>query len=657
MSEGAAAALNGRGLSTATRGWLSEDLRDETIAELAELGRQCRGNILRMTELANSGHPGGSCSSIDLYLVLYAFADIDPSRPRHPDRDRIVVSHGHTSPGVYSALGALGFFDSAEAVATFRKCGSRFEGHVERAVPGVEWSTGNLGQGLSAGCGMALAARLTGGGWHTFVVMSDGEQHKGQVAEARRFAAKYRLADLTVLIDANGLQMSGPTAQIMPTNIRADFEADGWVVLECDGHDYQDIYRAVCAAVTTSDTPVAIIAHTIMGKGVAGIEGDYRYHGMALSPSAYERAMGDLGLAADLSSYRTRREQFKPQAKVRLPDEELSPALEVGAARTYEPGTELENRAAWGRTLADLAEANRDAGTLLAVVDCDVMESTRVAGFAELMPERFFQAGISEHSAAALAGALSTQGVVTFFSDFGVFGLDEAYNQQRLNAVNVTNLKTVLTHAGIDVGEDGKTHHCVDYLSLTRALPGAKVIVPADANQTDRAVRWAANESGNIFIVLGRSKLPVIVTEGGAPRFADNYEFSYGAADVVREGDAATIVTYGSMLHRAVAAWEKLSAAGRRVRVLNVPCPCALSDEDMAWAAEPGVVVTYEDHLVDVGLGACVALRLADVGMAARLVRIGLSGFAGSGSAEELFAAQHLDVESLAFAVTQAIGG
>ncbi|MDP2300220.1 MAG: thiamine pyrophosphate-dependent enzyme, partial [Actinomycetota bacterium] len=247
------------------RGFVDPALDDASAAELEERARLIRGAILTMTTLAASGHPGGSMSSLEIYLTLYHCANLDPARPRWEGRDRIVVSHGHTSPGVYCALADAGFFSLEDAVAHFRQAGSVFEGHVERSVPGVEWGTGNLGQGLSAGVGFALAARLTGRSYRTFVVMSDGEQHKGQVAEARRLAVKERLSDLTVVVDCNGIQISGHTKDIMPVDIAAAFAADGWGVLHVDGHDVRAVYAAVAEALSDTTRPVAVIARTIIG--------------------------------------------------------------------------------------------------------------------------------------------------------------------------------------------------------------------------------------------------------------------------------------------------------------------------------------------------------------------------------------------------------
>ncbi len=192
------------------RNFAQETLSEATLHKLHELARQCRGDILKMTTLATSGHPGGSMSSIDLFLTVFSMANIDPLNPYGPERDRIVVSHGHTSPGVFSALGRLGFFKSEDAVAHFRQTNSPFEGHVEREVPGVEWGTGNLGQGLSALLGLGVGCRLQGRNVQLYGFMGDGEQQKGQIAEARRFAVKFGLSNATVFVDYNRLQITVP---------------------------------------------------------------------------------------------------------------------------------------------------------------------------------------------------------------------------------------------------------------------------------------------------------------------------------------------------------------------------------------------------------------------------------------------------------------
>jgi len=635
------------------RGFEKERLSREEIEELEGLARLARGDIIKMTTLAGSGHPGGALSSLNILLLLYSKAQIDPQNPLWPERDRIVISHGHISPGVYAALGRVGFFDPRAAVATFRLAGSPFEGHVVKKVPGVEWDTGNLGQGLSAGCGFALAARLKGLGYRTFVVMSDGEQTKGQVAEARRFAVKYGLRDLTVIIDYNRIQISGRIEEVMPSRIREAYLADGWDVMEIDGHDFQEIYQAIREALGRG-RPVAILAHTVMGKGISFMEDEREYHGRALTQGEYRRAIQELGLEDDLQEYAKMR---KEEVFGSIPPRPLPeiPKVDGGVPLTYEAGEKVGNRAAFGKALVDLAARNIERGVPVVAFDCDLASSVRVEEFGKRFPDYFFEGGIQEHNTATIAGALSREGILTFFADFGVFGIDEVYNQQRLNDMNETNLKLVCTHTGLDVGQDGKTHHCIDYLGVMRNLFGFKVIVPADPNQADRAIRYAATQWGNFLITTGREKEPVITTEEGRPFFDDSYTFRYGEGDLLRPGDMGAIVTMGGMASRAIRAWERLKGEGIRVMVINISCPFSLDKELLRQAASTGLIITYEDHHVETGLGCEVAKLIADEGWRVRFRRLGVTAYGLSGRPEELLRTQGLDESSLAEVVKKEV--
>jgi len=631
------------------RGLEAKTLDPEDLYELQELGKIARGDILKMTTLAGSGHPGGSMSSIDIYLILYRYARVNPDHPYHSDQDRIVISHGHTSPGVYTALGRTGFLDIHTAISEFRKAGSIFEGHVERGVPGIQWSTGNLGQGLSAGCGFALATKLLKKNYHVFVVMGDGEQQKGQISEARRFAKKYHLTNLTVIIDHNRLQLSGPLEQIMPQQIRENYLSDGWEVIEINGHDYQEIYQALRQAVHNHQSPVAIIAHTVMGKGVSFMENKFEYHGKALTPEQYQQAMAELGLKDDLDQYREKREK-KPTVLInhqRLPLPEIK--IDTGNPRTYDKDAKIDNRTAFGNALLDLARLNHGQKdrTPIAVLDCDLTGSVKTDAFATFCPQNFFQGGIQEHNTATIAGTLSTQPILTFFADFGVFGVDETYNQQRINDINNANLKLICTHNGLDVGEDGKTHQCIDYAGIIQNLPGYKIIVPADPNQTDRVIRYLAQTPGSFLVAMGRSRLPVILKENGELFFSGNYQFIYGKAEIIREGKDAAIITMGTMVHRAVKAYGILKNHGYRVRIVNMSC---LSDPDreiIVSAAQTGVIVTYEDHYIKTGLGSIIANVIAEDSLSCRFRKMGIKNFGASGSPEDLFRLQGLGVEHL----------
>jgi len=622
-----------------------EALTAQQIATLQARAHESRGHILTATSVAGSGHPGGSMSSIEFYTVLYSCANIRPAEPTWPGRDRIVISHGHTSPGAYAALSAAGFFPAEEFSAHFRQAGSVFEGHVERAVPGIEWSSGNLGQGLSAGLGLALGARLTGANWHTFVAMSDGEQQKGQVGEARRAAAKEGLGNLTAIVDWNHIQISGRTEDVMPVRILEDWAADGWAVIECDGHDIDAIHAALRQA-KDDGVPSVVLAHTVIGKGVSFMEGKAEFHGRGLTTDEYRLAMAELDLdPAELESARARREL--PCEVVAL--DHATPAIDVvtGNPRTVPAGSKADCRGAWGAALVDLARANPELP--IAVFDCDLAVSVKTDAFAAERPDSFIQLGVGEHNAATASGALSTvPGALSFWSDFGAFGIDEVYNQQRLNDINGAALKLAVTHCGLDVGEDGKTHQCIDYVGALRDFYGWKVIVPADANQTDRAVRAMPSIQGNVALAMGRSKLPVLLGDDGELLFGPGYEFAYGEIVWAREGAEACVLTMGTVAGAMVAAADLLAEEGLDIEVGIAACPLDLDDAAMRYAAQAPLLFTVEDHNARSGLGASVAEWLATEGSPTRLVCIGVDAYQSSGASADILKRAGLDTASIA---------
>ncbi|MFQ5654816.1 MAG: transketolase [Planctomycetota bacterium] len=626
-----------------------DGLGEEYLSWHAGALSECRRAILQMTHLAASGHPGGSLSSLDLYLVLYSHARIDRRQPWASDRDRIVVSHGHTSPAVYAVLSHLGFFPRDEVIATFRRTANRFEGHIEREVPGVEWTTGNLGQGLSAACGMALALRLKGIGARVFVPMGDGEQQKGQIAEARRFARKYGLSNITAIVDRNRLQIGGDTAEIMPQEIAAGWAADGWRVAEIDGHEPQAIYGALRGAILDDEHPHVIIARTIMGNGISFMENRAEYHGRALSSEEYARAAEESGEEPRLWSLEQLREKAASPPPSSLPPlPEAYPRLTPGEPRTYAPEQRTDNRSAFGQALLDVAEANaRGDDCPMAVFDCDLEGSVKTGGFRRRFPDRFFEGGIQEHSTAATAGALSAEGIVTVFADFGVFGIAETYNQHRLTDINHGHLKIACTHVGLDVGEDGKTHQCIDYVGVMRNLFGARIIVPADPNQTDRAVRVMLMEPGMFLIAMGRSKLPVIVREDGAPFFAGDYRFEMGCGDWIREGAGGAVVVTGTPTARALEAVDSLRAEGLDIALAHLATPAEIDVVFVDEIARHPFLATVEDHSVRTGLGASLAEALFARGHALPHLRIGIERYAPSGTSEELYRSAGMDTEEL----------
>ncbi len=613
-----------------------------------------RGDVLTMTTVAGSGHPGGSLSTLDLLLAVLERADLRLGEPHERRRDHLVVSHGHVSPAVYAALAQHGAFDRDELVATFRLAGSPFQGHVERDLPGIDWTTGNLGQGLAAACGLALALRLDGDHEHVvYALGSDGEQSKGQVAEARRFAVHHGLDNLVVILDVNGLQISGATRDVMPVAITDEYRAAGWRVVEVDGHDPAALARVLDDARPGSGTPLCVLAHTVMGQGVPFIEHDCSYHGKALNDEEYGRAMALLGLVPGHEAARARRRATARRVPAR--GAEGHPAgVDSGERRVYPPGTDTDLRSGWGQALLDLGERNPS----LVVFDCDLAESVKTKAFSERFPERFVQAGIQEHATATIAGALSVTGRPVFLAGYGAFVIDEVYNQQRLNAINGAHLKVVATHCGIDVGEDGPTHQVVDTIGLLRNLPGAHVLLPADPNQADAMTRWMAATPGMAFQLMGRSKTPVLTDERGEARFGADYRFAPGAWETLRRGDDGLVVTWGVQGAWALAAAEAARAElGLEVGVLSIPSLAPPTPEALAAVGNPPWIVTVDDHWPDTGVGAWFALRCLEHGIALpRLERLGPASLPFSGAAKEVYGLLGLDAVGILAAIRRQAG-
>ena len=264
--------------------------------ELQRLANDIRIGIIEGVYNAACGHPGGSLSIADVMTYLYfEEMNVDPSNPAKHDRDRFVLSKGHTAPALYSTLAERGFFPKEE-LKTLRKTDSRLQGHPDmKGVPGVDMSTGSLGLGFSAACGMALAAKVSGDSYRVYSVVGDGESEEGQVWEAAMFAAHYKLDNLVMVLDFNGLQIDGPITEVMnPTPHDDKLRAFGWNVIVIDAHNFDEIENAFAAAKQCKGKPTAIIAKSTKGKGVSYMENACEWHGQAPKEDLYHVAMADL---------------------------------------------------------------------------------------------------------------------------------------------------------------------------------------------------------------------------------------------------------------------------------------------------------------------------------------------------------------------------
>ncbi len=271
--------------------------RESLIAELEERARQLRCDVVRMVHDAGSGHPGGSLSAAEIITALYfQRLRLDPADPEWPERDRFILSKGHAAPALYAALARRGFFP-VEELCTLRQLDSRLQGHPDRLkTPGVEMTSGALGHGVAIGAGLALAARRKGERWRTYVLLGDGEVQAGVVWEGALIAAKYRLSNLTCILDQNDVQLDGPVHEILALEPLADkWRAFGWAVVEIDGHNLRQILEALDQAAHIHDRPTMVIAHTTKGKGCSFMEGQSAWHGRIPNAEELICALEELG--------------------------------------------------------------------------------------------------------------------------------------------------------------------------------------------------------------------------------------------------------------------------------------------------------------------------------------------------------------------------
>ncbi len=265
-----------------------------SVSQLEAISQRLRHRILTMIFKAGSGHPAGSLSSLEILVSLYfgGILKYDSRQPDWEERDRLIISCGHIAPAVYAVLAEANFF-SKKKLGSFRSLNSYLQGHIYHRVPGVEYSSGSLGQGLSVAVGLALGLRGTIS--RIFCLMSDGEQQEGQIWEAAMTAAKYKLDNLVAIVDANKIQIDGLVEEIMPLgNLKMKYEAFGWKVLEVDGNDFRELIPALSQAVEFKHQPVVLVANTLAGKGVPFMEGDPSWHGRGLTEKEYKQALHEL---------------------------------------------------------------------------------------------------------------------------------------------------------------------------------------------------------------------------------------------------------------------------------------------------------------------------------------------------------------------------
>ncbi len=558
--------------------------------KLISISKLIRYLCLVSTTSAGSGHPTSSLSAADLMSVLF-FGDIfrfDLEDPDYPNNDRLVFSKGHASPLFYAMWAAAGAV-TEEEMMSLRKFGSSLEGHPTRAFKYTEVATGSLGQGLSAGLGMALNAKYIDKlPYRTYVLLGDSEMAEGSQWEAIQLAVHYKLDNLVGIIDVNRLGQRGETMYGHDTaSYEKRISAFGWETFVIDGHSIDEILSAYQGAMKVRDRPVMIIAKTLKGKGVPLFEDKDGWHGKPLSKDELGKAIEDLG-EIDRS---VRGEIPKPEMAektMQLPQEIKGPS--------YSSDEHVATRKAYGNALKRIYPAFPD----IVVLDAEVSNSTYAEIFKNEYPERFFEMYIAEQNMVGTATGFSTRGKIPFVSTFAAF-LSRAYDQIRMCQYSNINIKFCGSHAGVSIGEDGSSQMGLEDIAMFRAILDSVVLYPSDAISTERLVEEMARHKGISYIRTTRGATPII--------YSTDEEFVIGGSKVLRESnnDAITVIAAGITLHEALKAYEELKKEDIFIRVIDLYCIKPIDQVTLDKAAkDTGVLITVEDHFSEGGLGEAV---------------------------------------------------
>ncbi|MFQ6031394.1 MAG: transketolase [Candidatus Zixiibacteriota bacterium] len=593
--------------------------KNYSLEELIEAANLMRGYNMISLCAAGSGHSGGTMSIMDIAAALYLHvATHDPKDPFWDGRDRIIWSTGHKAPSLYLGLGMAGYYD-VEEVVKLRKLYSPFQGHPHwLKLPGVEASTGSLGQGLSIAVGIALAGKLDNKNYHVFALTGDGEHQEGQIWEAIMEAGNYKLDNLTNVLDKNRLQIDGWVADVMDIDpIVEKYKAFKWNVIEINGHDMKQILDAFKQAKAHKGQPTVIIAHTVKGKGVDFMENVAGWHGKSPICEQMESALQQLKLDQRLDKDRLfkKADDYQTEATKKL--EAKMPKFKRDYFWNKQDKMKVKmdpTRRGFGRSLNKNGDDER-----IVCLGADISGSITISDFYKDHPERkrrFLSMGIAEQSGTGVAAGLAKEGKIPVFGTYGVFAAGRNLDQLR-TTVCYGNFNVLIAgaHGGVSVGPDGATHQALEDLFQICGLPNMHVVVPCDSIETEKATDCMLFEiKGPKYIRFAREATPIVTTEdtsfkfgeaniyryrGEKGNFIDAFEIKL-SSEYVSENEDLTIIACGPEVPEAMrAAWILKEDFGIETRVINMHTLKPLDEKTIIQATQDtGIIVTAEEHQV-----------------------------------------------------------
>lgn len=632
--------------------------QDKTIF-LEHVAYMLRVDCLKATTQAGSGHLTSCLSAADIVAVLFFHAmRFDSDDFKNPCNDRFILSKGHAAPLLYAVWKELGKITAIELL-TLRQFDSPLEGHPTARFAYHEVATGSLGQGLSMGCGMALAAKADKLSFKTYVLLGDSEMAEGSNWEAAELAAYYKLDNLIAIIDVNRLGQS--TATIEGHDLERyvkKFQAFGWRALTVNGHHVDELVHVFDDAHTTQGKPTVIIAKTVKGYGLdADVENQQGFHGKAMPPEK---------LGTFLEMLRTRfpvqlleRSSCEQASEgmgigrhdyVSLPDELLCKGSEKDvetskpqpmAVPTYTTGEKVATRYAYGKALVALGKSNAAVVSL----DAEVKNSTYAELFEQAFPDRFYQCFIAEQNMVGMAVGMQVRGKIPFASTFAAF-LTRAHDQLRMAAIGQAAVRVCGSHAGVSIGEDGPSQMGLEDIALFRGLPESVVLYPCDAVSTHKCVElMAAYDKGISYLRTTRGATPVL--------YKNNEKFTLGGCKQLTWSvqDSVCVVAAGITVFEALQAHHQLLQENISLRVIDCYSIKPLPVKELLAAAQAcgNRVITVEDHYVAGGLGEAVCAALA--GNNINITCLAVTKVPRSGKPEQLLAYEDIDAAAIVKAV------
>ena len=597
----------------------NEIRRTYSIEDLKDAAKLMRGYDLVALNAAGSGHAGGTLSIMDVTAALYLrVADHDPENPNWPDRDRIVWSTGHKAPSLYLGLAFAGFCP-LEEVVLLRKLGSPYQGHPHwLKLPGVEVSTGSLGQGLSIAVGLALAGKLNGKSHNVFCIMGDGEQQEGQIWEAAMEAGHYQLDNLIGIVDCNRLQIDGPVEEVMKVEpLEEKYRSFGWEVRRIDGHNLKQVVEALESAKKNQGKPIVLLADTVKGKGVSFMENIAGWHGKTPNREEMLKGLNELGVAdrIPVQALLDKAQAYQDNIDRKLHQKMPQFNHDYWWNRALNMKVKMEpTRKGFGQALAESGGDER-----VVCLGLDISGSITISDFYASKPERknrWISLGIAEQSATSVAAGLAKEGKLPVFGTYATFAAARNLDQIRTSiCYGEFNVMIAGAHGGVSVGPDGATHQALEDLFAMCGLPNMTVVVPCDAVETRKATKYMLLEhKGPKYIRFAREATPVVTDE--------HTPFVLGKANVIRlrqpgesflkafetkleskyedEGEDLTIVACGPMVPEAMrAAWILRREFGYETRILNLHTLKPIDEAAIIWAArQTGIILTAEEHQI-----------------------------------------------------------